>query len=309
MSANRGRRCPYLELGRGGIWSRIVVMAPERTREALVDAMLNGRVYTTESGNVRLRFQVNGIHPGGIVPAADSYLADFSFDVFQPANETERIVRAELFSDGSEVVFAIELNRIRSNYTLGCYNRKAHYFYLRLTDAAGDRTWFAPIWTDNPPEIPAAPVGEKISREEIRVLSASPGRFPEKIMNGIPNDGWWSERSNAQIILDLGQTRTICGMGYYHHLVEIKNCMQVAALLAEYRIGANADGNRYELVCHGNMRSYGGEQRIPFPPHRVRFIRFTALSSVCDQRGTPKYKEAPVAIGELAVYESGSPEY
>ena len=138
------------------MWSRTVIMAPELSKEAIIDAMQSGRVYVTESGNVKLKFQVNGVHPGGTVKACDFYLCDFSFDVFKPANENERIVKAELFSDYGEVVDSVELNRsrIRGNYTLISRDVNARYFYLRLTDAAGDRTWSAPIWTDNAPDEP-----------------------------------------------------------------------------------------------------------------------------------------------------------
>ena len=55
--------------GEGAMWSRTVIMAPELSKEAIIDAMLSGRVYVTESGNVKLKFQVNGVHPGGVVPS------------------------------------------------------------------------------------------------------------------------------------------------------------------------------------------------------------------------------------------------
>ncbi|MEG2596821.1 MAG: CehA/McbA family metallohydrolase [Oscillospiraceae bacterium] len=290
--------------GEGAIWSRTVIMAPELSGEALLDSMKSNRVYVTESGNVKLQFQVNGVHMGGTIPASDFYLADFSFDVFKPANENERIVKAELFSDYGDVVDSIDLNRIRGNYTLSSRNRSSRYFYLRLTDAAGDRTWSAPIWTDNEPDKPLPPMlGKKIPIHECTVVSAIDGDHREKIMNGNPNDGWLSKTPHAEIIIDTGKVRNICGMGYYHHYVEVKNCTHVAQLLARYEIEVSVDGITYTPVAHGNRRSYGGEQITHIPPCQARYLKFIALSSVGADRGIPKYKDVPVAIGELSVYE------
>ena len=292
--------------GEGAMWSRTVIMAPELSKEAIIDAMLSGRVYVTESGNVKLKFQVNGVHPGGTVKACDFYLCDFSFDVFRPANENERIVKAELFSDYGEVVDSVELNRsrIRGNYTLISRDVNARYFYLRLTDAAGDRTWSAPIWTDNAPDEPLTlPKGKKIPREECVVLSA-PGKNPEKLFNGNPNDGWLSDEMPAEILIDLGKVRRICGLGYYHHFVEIKNCTHVAQLLGKFKLEVSVDGVNYEEAVRRNMRSYGSEQVTPFSPKEARYLRLTILTSVGMERGTPMYRDIPAAIGELSVYES-----
>lgn len=290
--------------GEGAMWSRTVIMAPELSKEAVIDAMQSGRVYVTESGNVKLKFQVNGVHPGGVVQACDFYLCDFSFDVFKPANENERIVKAQLFSDYGEVVASVDLNRIRGNYTLGCDNPNARYFYLRLTDAAGDRTWSPPIFTSNLPDEPLnLPKGHKIPLEECKILSAT-GKNPEKIINGNPNDGWLSEKMPGEILVDLGKMRKVCGMGYYHHFVEVKNCTHVAQLLGKCKVEASLDGLQFHEVMRRSIRSYGSEQVTPFAPCEARYLRVTLLTSVGMERGTPKYRDIPAAVGELCFYQS-----
>ena len=133
---------------------------------------------------------------------------------------------------------------------------------------------------------------------------SAPGKYPEKLFNGNPNDGWLSERLPAEILIDLGKVREVCGMGYYHHFVEIKNCTHVAQLLGKFKLEVTVDGVTYEEVVRRNMRSYGSEQVTPFAPRKARYLRLTILTSVGMERGTPKYRDIPAAIGELSIYES-----
>lgn len=291
--------------GRSAMWSRTVMLAPSLSKESIFDAMQSGRVYVTESGNVKLEFQVNGVHPGGTVKACNSYLCDFAFDVFRPANADEKIVRAELFSDNGEVVDSVDgLNRIRGNYTLGSTDENAHYFYLRLTDAAGNRTWSSPVWTDNEPNGPLEmPKGHKITGEDCKVLSA-PGKNPEKLFNGNPDDGWHADEMPAEILIDLGKVRTLCGMGYYAHYVENKNCIHVAELLGKFRLELSENGKEYKEAVRRNIRSYGGEQVTPFALCKGRYAKLTLLTSVGMERGIPKYRDIKAAIGELSFFES-----
>ena len=90
-----------------GMWGylicpgKTVIMAPEKTREAFVDAMRCARGYASESANVKLRWSINGCVAPADVPLTDTYNFKLELDYFEDRPDTE-IVKLQVVSDGGE---------------------------------------------------------------------------------------------------------------------------------------------------------------------------------------------------------------
>jgi hypothetical protein len=123
---------------------KTVIMASERSREAFFDAINNNRMYGTESGNVKLRYTVNGKAAPADLDYANTYRFHVELSYFTK-DEMTVPVECAVISDGGKTL--LKTTNISSSFDFEIQSDTARYFYLRFVDSEGKRTWSMPVWT------------------------------------------------------------------------------------------------------------------------------------------------------------------
>lgn len=304
--------CHSTPWGSNSLPGRTVLLAPEKSREMFLDAILNARVYATENGLVKLWYTVNGCMPASTLPLAEDYRFHVDVSYFSQPAECEKTVFVEVVSDYGEVVYSQDVEPADSlSLDFTVHSATARYFFLRLHSAQGDRTWSPAIWTGREfdpcpiPELKAAPV----AKAEMRVVSCTPGSDPALLINGNPDQSWLSASTSAQFVLDLGAERSICAIGLWPHAVDRTNpnCTEefsTARFVSRVECHVSCDGVNYTKAGENLVRTHGGEHRLCFDARKARYLKVVLPDSTGSASRKVKYQKEPVMLGEIDVYEA-----
>lgn len=120
------------------------VWAPDLTRQSLFDAIRRRHCYGTTGARIIVRFDVDGRVMGSAFrPAGQTVLATIE------VHGTDEIRSAEIVAPGGTVhqlaMARGGTDRIRETVEL---QAGAPYYYLRLTQADGERAWTSPVFLD-----------------------------------------------------------------------------------------------------------------------------------------------------------------
>lgn len=290
----------------GSIWGknvlpgRTVLLAEGKSREAFLDALVNTRFYATENGDVKLRFSVNGHREGSTLPLDDEYRFRVTLGSF---GENIPCTLLEVLSDGGETVYSMPLYG-ETELSFFLRSEKARYFYLRLWDRNGKRTWSAPVWTGRPcDEVPLPAFDRPALATDCIAVTAS--GCADKLANGDPADLWCGDSPDETAVFDLGGIRDITGIGFYPHMPPTRDAygtaMENNARFPDAAfIETGDDGTHFKPLAQYRFRGYGGERilRKSFSARYVR-IRLRSVGSVSRQA---LYVHSPVQMGEVTFY-------
>lgn len=293
--------------GYSALPGKTIIMAPDKSKEMLLDALYENRVYACETGQVKLTYNVNGFIAGETVSETDTYKFHVETDLFSDDEEC-RPVKLSVISDGGKTIKYIEGNMSSLDFEIK--SDSAAYFYLRFTDIKGRRTWSAPVWTGRPCRYKVAPVLSPIDKSEFKALDLSTGKDAGKLVNDNPEDFWISDTPTPTILIDMGEEYEIEALGHYPLrpiMGEIINSGKypndiVTQYVNSYRVLTSTDGVEFDTVAEGILRVFGKEEFITFKPTKARFVKFEVVSSTGRALGLPKYENATVRIGELTVF-------
>ena len=272
-----------------------------------MDALEHNRVYACESGQVRLRLEVNGqAAPCTLEPTAEYH---FRVEIGCFDDPSCRPVRCQVISDWGKTVAEPECaGRDVVEFTV-C-SQSARYFYLRLTDEQGRKTWSSPVWTgreaEHTPENTLIPL-DKTGCTAVDLLS---GKDAAELICDDPERMWTAEGTEASVLIDLKRNQRISAAGHYPVQVIRERLKaegaaepeKMAGFLSGYRISASLDGERFEPCAEGIIRVFGAEEIIRFEPVCARYIRVDMLSTVGRESGLEKYRDARLTVGELTVF-------
>ncbi|MDB6027399.1 MAG: hypothetical protein JWM68_3622 [Verrucomicrobiales bacterium] len=138
--------------------SRTGVLATDRTKVAILEAMKNRRTYASLDRNLQCRYSVNGAIMGSTLDKTNAF--QFEIMISDPdSNEPkDKITRIEIVKDGGAVVETFKpspaYNVTWKPLILDATNR---YFFVRVWNAGGADAakakpadpvaWLAPVWT------------------------------------------------------------------------------------------------------------------------------------------------------------------
>ena len=297
--------------GATSLRGKTIILAPEKSKEMFIDAIRNNRVYACENGNVKLCFTVNNRIAGSTLEPCNSYKFHAEISYFnKPLNE-EKIVLLELVSDYGKTVKTIKLDPKENNALDFEYiSDTSRYFYLKLTNTNGDRTWSSPVWTGRSfdPTPHKDFEGTQIDKSKWSVISCSEGNKRQKLISGGYEDPWIGTKTNAEFIIDMGETTDICAVGIYPHTVSrfdesLSDTEATARFVSDYEIYIANESKNFELVSKDTVRCYGEEKIDEFSSAKARFIKIKILNTVGASQHKPKYKNSPVMIGEIYAYK------
>jgi hypothetical protein len=138
--------------------SRTFVLATDKTKESILDAMKHRRTYASLDGNIQCRYTVNGAAMGSTLDRPDSFSFDIAISDSDTDQPKDKITKIDIVKDGGAVVqvyMPTPAYSVRWRPTIRDATNK--FFFVRVWnagdgDAAGARSadpvaWLAPVWT------------------------------------------------------------------------------------------------------------------------------------------------------------------
>ncbi len=138
--------------------SRTFVLATNRTKVAILDAMKHRRTYASLDKNIQCRYTVNGTVMGSTLDRP----TDFQFNIFisdpDTGNPKDKITKLDIVKDGGAVAESYQPTPSHSvSWQPTLHDATNKYFFVRVWnagggDAAGGKpnepvAWLAPVWT------------------------------------------------------------------------------------------------------------------------------------------------------------------
>ena len=293
--------------GFGYIPPKTVVMATERSREAILDAYRARRFYATESGNVRLSFQMNGkCAPATLAPTED-YTYRIECSLFFEGDDLP--VAGEILSDYGKTVATLSFADGVAEGSL--HSDSARYFYLRLWDKEGKRTFSPPVWTGRKADVcdlfeDLAPM----DMTEASALDLSNGADAAAAIDGCANTPYTSSSQSPAILIDLKKECAFTALGHLPTRV-VRPAVNwekwapddtAVTVPAHFAVSVSADGERFTEVANGVCRVFGSENIIRFAPVCARYVRFDVLDTVGANSHRESVADVPASIGNLTVF-------
>ena len=286
---------------------RTVIMAPEKTKEAFADAILNNRVYATSTGNVKLFYSVNGISAPADLPLCSQYQFHVETACFRD-DENTMPVKCHVISDYGKCVKIIEGDLASFDFTVE--SDTARYFYLRLLDKEGRKTWSCPVFTGRSCDSPVTGTLTPLDKADFTATDTASGADASGLINDDPTSPWFSEGTTCSICIDMQQEQQIAGLSHYPRILDkIKANLSIEDIPFElahfpyaYRVSTSCDGNSFHIRASGVFRIFGCEEIIRFDQHSARYIKLEILSTCGAVSERKQFRNANVAIGELTVY-------
>jgi len=147
--------------------SRTFVLATDRTKAAILDAMKNRRTYASLDKNLQCTYTVNGKIMGSTLAATEREGDDFRFDITitdPDVNDPKNVItKIDIIKDGGEVAEAYTpaTPAHATHWTPTLHDTTSKYFFVRIYNAAGGDApmpkpsspvaWLAPVWTGRAP--------------------------------------------------------------------------------------------------------------------------------------------------------------
>ena len=287
---------------------KTVIMAPEKTREAFTDALLNLRAYACESENIKLRYSVNGKCAPCDLELTDKYSFKVEIGYFHD-DESTRPVRCELISDGGKTLKIIECADLDS-FEFDIESDSARWFYLRLVDTEGRRTWSPPVFCGREYDVFTNDGLTPISGSELKIIDAS-GSDASALIDGNIFTEWQTESNSCSLTLDMGKERDVSALGCYAVLLDIQKlraegiptALAASSFPVDYKISVSSDGEEFKTVAEGLFRAFAGEDIVRFDTESARYVRLDVLSTTGSRYGKAPYSEAPLKIAEISLFE------
>ncbi len=286
---------------------KTVIMAAEKTKEAFLDALYNNRFYACSSGNLKLKYSVNGKLAPCTLEPAESYGFKVDVDYFKEDSTTVP-VKCSVISDRGREIRRFEGEDL-SHMSFTVESDEASYFYLRLVDSQGRKTWSTPVWTGRQPKryvTPSAP----LSKNGWTAFDFVSGKDAFDLICEDVEKVWISDKNTASILIDMKEEKNVSAIGHYAPFVDRRQLIAeqkslswvFGRMAARYEIHTSVDGEHFEKRADGFVRVYGGEEILPFEPVSARYIRFDVLSNAAEESDRKELANPSLAIAELSVF-------
>jgi hypothetical protein len=293
--------------------SKTVILAKEKSREAFIDALRNNRFYATESGNLKLRYSVNGKQAPCDLDEATSYKFHVELDYFKDDAAT-RPTKCSVVSDYGKTLLTLE--DFGDSFDFEITSDTARYFYLRFVDSNFERTWSMPVWTGREFDKFEEPKLTPIDLSEATAVDILTGADASGAIDGDVYTPWEAESGKASIVIDLKCEKEIKALGLYPRMVVRPSKSREyekwlvwrepdfsSTLPTNIAIYASLDGEVYEKCTDGLCRMFGGENVFTFEPTKARYLRFDILSTVGHDATPHLFGDAKCSVANLTLFE------
>lgn len=287
---------------------KAIIMAPGKSKELFMDAIRNCRVYATSSGLVKLKFLINGYPMAQTLPLTDTYQFHVELGLLQE-EESAWPVTCQVISDYGMPVKTLDCKGLRTlDFELKSDN--ARYFYLRLIDSEGRKTWSAPIWTGRAFDEIEENDLIALDKAEFTAMDETTGQNAEALLDNDSTTAYTSESSAPAIVIDMKKLQKVCAVGHVAPVMIRRPLMDAGVDLAEktaefvsrFCISTSCDGKTWTPGTERIARMFGREEIFEFPEREARYVKFQVLSSVGLESAWPRFAQSKVSIAELTVF-------
>jgi len=286
------------------------IMAPERSREAITDALLGLRAYACESGNIKLTYKVNGLDAPADIPLTDKYHFEVNIEYFYDDPAT-RPIRCEVISNGGMAVKIIE-NENFENFEFDVESSDARWFYLRFVDSNTHRTFSAPVFCGRDVIPYVIDDLKPIDKKCFSIKDVKWGTDASMLLDDDTFTDWTSKDTSCELVIDMGEVRSVSALGNYAvSLKAIPGIKDLGVMLAhaeavfpvDYVISTSLDGEIFEVAAEGLFRTFAGEEIVRFEKRDARYVKLTVKATAGKRLGRTAYAEIPMKIAELSLFE------
>lgn len=298
----------------GPVWGydrfpgKTVFMAKEKSKEAFIDAIRSNRVYACMSGNVKLRYSVNGKVAPADLADTDTYEFHASISYFEDKPDTY-IRRCQIISDYGKPVAEFDVAD-PAGFEFTVKSNTARYFFLRMWDEEGRKVWSCPVWTGR--AIDPVPADDVVPFDKATFTCKDEvtGTDASILINDNPEIAWRSDAPTASILIDMQEEKELCALSHYAERLGHKSIKEegltppdkFARFPSVFRISSSIDGENFELCEEGIFRVFGGEEIIRFAPRRARYVRLEILSTVGKNSHRKAFADAGVVMAEISPF-------
>lgn len=139
--------------------SRTFVLAKEKTKTAILDAMKNRRTYASLEQNIEASYTVNGAIMGSILERPDQFEFDISISDPDTNKSVDKITKIDIVKDKGEVVETYTPSNPSHSvqWSPVIQDSESTYFFVRVWNSSGGDAaeanpdkpvaWLAPVWT------------------------------------------------------------------------------------------------------------------------------------------------------------------
>lgn len=297
----------------GPIWGydclvgKTIIMAKEKSREAFHDAFRHNRFYACESGNVKLRYKVNGkTAPADLAPS-DKYDFHIELDYFKD-DATTIPATCQVISDYGNVVFETPVNGKVLEFTVS--SDTARYFYLKFIDCLGRKTWSTPVWCSRSFDKPES-FDDLIPLDMSSFTATANGKDAYTAINGDPFDSWVSDEHTPTVLIDMGEEKEICALGCYPHVVVRQNRPagwntrdESKHIVTRFKVHISSDGKDFREIASVTFQALGCEKIVRFDTLNARYVKFEVVGNVGVDSHRPNYANTVTKIGNITIFKS-----
>ncbi len=297
----------------GPVWGfarfpgKTIFMAKEKSKEAFVDAVLSNRVYACMSGNVKLRYSVNGKVAPADLADTDTYSFHADISYFEE-DSTTHIRRCQIISDYGKPVAEFDVEKDGFDFTVK--STTARYFFLRMWDEEGRKVWSCPVWTGR--AIDPVPADDLVPFDKTAFTCKDEisGEDASVLINSNPETVWKTENPTCSILIDMQEEKELCALSHYaerlgHKSIKAEGLIppdKFCRFPSVFRIYASVDGENFELCEEGIFRVFGGEEIIRFAPRKARYVRLDVVATVGKNSNRKAFADAGVVMAEISVF-------
>lgn len=291
--------------GYGCLSGKTIILAKEKSREAFHDAFRQNRFYACETGNVKLKYRVNGTAAPATLSLTDTYVFHIELDYFKDDISTHPYI-CQVISDYGDVVYECEVSDNVLDFTVK--SDTARYFYLKFIDRDGRKTWSMPIWTSREFDKPKMFEGKAI---DMSTFSAKTAKKDASVaINNDPFDPFFSEEKLPTIIIDMNEEREISALSYYPRIVLRQNRPvgwntrdEAKTVVSRFKVYTSLDGESYTEIASKTCQTLGSETFVVFPKTSARFVKFEVLGNVGIDTHRANYADTETVIGNISLFE------
>ena len=291
---------------------KTVILAPRKTKEHIIDAIYNNRVYATECGATKLHYTVNGYMMGSDIPLTNKY--DFHVEIGSLRDDCDvKTVRCEVISDYRNKVKVIEGVDF-SSFDFTIESDSARYFYLRIIHEDETKTYSAPVFLGRKyDEHLNCSDLTRLDKSGVSVAYAS-SEGADALLNCDIRTPWYTGSDSAEVVFDMGEVTELTALRLWEHYfgksdLEKQNELGIeftaqflAEHLSEFRISLSLDGENYVTVAERCMQKTYDGFYARFPRQSARYVKLELLSSMGKESGRSKRKNAKIKLGEVDFY-------
>ena len=285
---------------------KTVVIAKDNSREAFHEALRACRFYATESGNVKLKYSVNGSCAPAELALTDTYRFKLELELFDP-DPSAMPTLCEVITDYGMVAHRCNITDKVTEFEI--MSDSARYFYIRLVDECGRKTWSMPVWCGRP--FDAKTETPKLTPLDMSdFIATADGALAPELIDGDPFNSYKSNSKTPKIVIDMKSIRKISAIGYYpHQIIRSRNKVadwnphdETPSLLSKYNIYLSNDGESFSLVKRVNCRMLSEENIERFTPCEARYVMIEVTETVGMNSYREEFLDKYARIGNISVF-------